>query len=572
MERSEIQDVGRGVPGFHPGYDLERVEKCVRNADMTMRNQCKSDSQVFLLVVLVTVPLWLSGCMMVGPNYMRPPAPTADVWIDPGDPAVKREPVEVSAWWTVFNDPVLNTLVETAYRQNPSLQAAGVRVLEAQARRGIAIGLLFPQQQDAFGAATSNEISKNRANRDTPGLIADFDDWQIGFDATWELDLWGRFRRGIEAADAELLASVATYDDVLVSLVAEVARNYTLLRTLQERLEVAKANVAIQQRSFEIADAKFQGGTVTELDSTQAASLLHDTQAQIPGVEADIRQTQNTLCILLGLPPQDLQRLLGGPPVIPTVPAEVAVGIPADLLRRRPDIRQTERQLAAQSAQIGIAKADLFPSFALLGTISVAAEDFDDLFKSSSLENFGGPSFRWAILNYGRIQNNIRVQDARFQALIGDYENTVLQAQGEVENALAAYLGALRQVQFLTDSVQSANRAVELAEFQYREGATDYTRVLNTQEFLVTAQDRLVATRGLVVLNLVALYKALGGGWELRIGQDFAPQETQQQMIERTWWDGMITTDGQTKDLDAAASGTEAERGWWRWRWWWPKW
>jgi NodT family efflux transporter outer membrane factor (OMF) lipoprotein len=489
-----------------------------------------------------------------------------------GTQLVKREPPVTSAWWTVFNDPVLTTLVETAYRQNPSLRAAGVRVLEAQARRGIAIGLLFPQQQDAFGAATSNEISKNRANRDSPGLIGDFDDWQVGFDATWELDLWGRFRRGIEAADAELLASVANYDDVLVSLVAEVARNYTLMRTLQERLAVAKANVEIQQRSFDIADAKFQGGTVTELDSTQAASLLHDTQAQIPGVEADIRQTQNTLCILLGLPPQDLQHLLGGPQVIPTVPAEVAVGIPADLLRRRPDIRRSERLLAAQSAQIGIAKADLFPSFALLGTISVAAEDFDDLFKSSSLENFGGPTFRWAILNYGRIQNNIRVQDARFQAFIGDYENTVLQAQGEVENALAAYLGAQRQVQFLTESVQSANRAVELAEFQYREGATDYTRVLNTQEFLVTAQDRLVATRGLVVLNLVAVYKALGGGWELRVGQDFVPQETQQQMIERTWWDGMITTDGQAQDLDAAASGTEAERGWWRWRWWWPKW
>jgi len=541
MKRSEIQ----GVPGCHPGYGL---------------------------VVLVAALLWLSGCMMVGPNYLRPPVPTEDQWMETGDPLVKREPTVVNAWWTVFNDPVLTTLVETAYHQNPSLRAAGVRVLEAQARRGIAIGLLFPQQQEAFGAGTSNQISENRANRNSSLLKSEFDDWQVGFDATWELDLWGRFRRGIEAADAELLASVANYDDVLVSLIAEVARNYTLLRTLQERLAVANANVAIQQRSFDIADAKFQGGTVTELDSTQAASLLHDTQAQIPGVEADIRQTQNTLCVLLGFPPQDLQRLLGGPPVIPTVPADVAVGIPADLLRRRPDIRRSERLLAAQSAQIGIAKSDLFPRFALLGTISVAAEDFDDLFKSSSLENFGGPTFRWAILNYGRIQNNIRVQDARFQAFIGDYENTVLQAQREVENALAAYLGAQRQVQFLTDSVHSANRAVELAEFQYREGATDYTRVLNTQEFLVTAQDRLVATRGLVVLNLVAVYKALGGGWELRVGQDFVPQETQQQMSERTSWDGMLTTDGQTKDLDAAASGTEAERGWWRWRWWWPKW
>ena len=539
---------------------------------MTMRNRCKCESQIFLLVVLVTVPLWLSGCMMVGPNYIRPPAPTADVWIETGDPAIRRETTDVSAWWTVFNDPVLNTLVETAYRQNPSLRAAGVRVIEAQAQRGIAIGQLFPQQQETFGQATSNEISENRANRGTPGLISDFDDWQVGFDATWELDMWGRFRRSIEATDAELLASVASYDDVLVSLIAEVARNYTLLRTLEGQLAVARENVAIQQRSFDIADAKFKGGTVTELDSAQAASLLHSTEAQIPALESSIRQTQNTLCILLGIPPQDLQPMLGGARSIPIPPAEVAVGIPADLLRRRPDIRRAERLLASQSAQIGVAKADLFPRFALFGTISVAAQDFDDLFKSDSLENFGGPSFRWAILNYGRIQNNVRVQDARFQALIGDYENTVLQAQGEVENAIAAYLGAQRQVNFLSSSVASAARAVELAEFQYREGAVDFTRVLNSQQFLVTEQDRLVFTQGSVALNLVAMYKALGGGWELRIGKDLVPQESKQQMTERTWWDGMLTTEGQTQDLDAAASGTEAERGWWRWRWWWPEW
>jgi outer membrane protein TolC len=257
---------------------------------------------------------------------------------------------------------------------------------------------------------------------------------------------------------------------------------------------------------------------------------------------------------------------------MPNPPAEVAVGIPADLLRRRPDIRRAERQLASQSAEIGIAKADLFPSFALLGTISVASRDFEDLFKDRSLENFGGPSFRWAILNYGRIENNVRVQDARFQALIGDYESTVLQAQGEVENSIAAYLGAQRQVTSLTGSVRSAARAVELAEFQYREGAVDYTRVLNTQQFLVTEQDRLVATRGSVSLNLVAMYKALGGGWELRVGNDFAPVETKKQMVERTSWGRMLTTEGQTQDLDAAASGTESDHSWWRWRWWWPKW
>ena len=539
---------------------------------MVVKNQVNTDSHFYLLVLVTAAMLAVSGCMMVGPNYVRPPAPTAGMWIETGDPAVKRDTADVGVWWKVFNDPVLNTLVETAYRQNPSLRAAGVRVLEAQARRGIAIGQLFPQTQEAFGDATTNELSKNRANRSAPFIKREYDDWQVGFDATWELDVWGRFRRNIEAVDAELLASVASYDDVLVSLVAEVARNYTLLRTIEARLAVARENVAIQTRSFDIADAKFKGGTVTELDSAQAASLLHDTEAQIPGLESDIRQTQNTLCILLGIPPQDLQQILGGTKPIPIPPTEVAVGIPADLLRRRPDIRRAERQLAAQSAQIGIAKADLFPHFALLGTISIASRDFEDLFKSSSLENFGGPSFRWAILNYGRIENNVRVQDASFQALISDYETTVLRAQGEVENAIAAYLGAQRQVNFLTGSVSSAARAVELAQFQYREGASDYTRVLNTQQFLVTEQDRLVSTQGSVALNLVAVYKALGGGWELRIGKDLVPQETKRQMVERTAWGGVLTTDEQAQDLNAAASGTESDRSWWRWRWWWPKW
>lgn len=209
------------------------------------------------------------------------------------------------------------------------------------------------------------------------------------------------------------------------------------------------------------------------------------------------------LSVLLGLPPQSLQERFRETKKIPAPPTAVAVGIPADLLRRRPDIRRAERQLAAQSAEIGIAQADLFPQFSLFGTLSVTAEEFPDLFTSAGLNHFLGPGFRWAILHYGRIQNNVRVQDARFQALMGEYKTTVLQAQQEVADALAGYLGTQRQVTFLTSSVESATRAVELADFQYREGATDYTRVLTTQQFLVNARDRLVATRGAVALNLV---------------------------------------------------------------------
>jgi NodT family efflux transporter outer membrane factor (OMF) lipoprotein len=456
----------------------------------------------------------------------------------------------------------LETLVATAYRQNPSLQAAGARVLEALARRGIAVGTLFPQVQQGFGAYQRADLSENRA---IPAAVdGGFSDWQLGFDAAWELDVWGRLRRGIESADATVLASVASYDDVLVSLIAEVASNYVQLRTFEEGLAVTRANVAIQERSFEIADAKFRDGAVSQLDSLQAASLLEDTRSQIPGFEASVRQATNNLCILLGIPPRDLQDILGGEGPIPGAPPAVAVGVPADLLRRRPDVRRAERELAAQSAQIGIAKADLLPIFSLTGTIELAAEDFTDLFKGDSFEGFGGPSFRWAILNYGRISNNVRVQDARYQALIGEYEAAVLRAQAEAENAIAAFLGTTREVQHLAASVDAAARAVDVAVYQYREGATDYTRVLDTQQFLVTEEDRWVATRGRVALSLTALYKALGGGWQRRVDQNFVSDETVEQMRERTWWSNVLETKKEHAEI-ANADATDGEAGpWWR--------
>jgi NodT family efflux transporter outer membrane factor (OMF) lipoprotein len=526
----------------------------------------------WLGLLTLVIALAPSACTMIGPDYVRPEAPTGAAWIETENTAIRQEPADYSAWWSVFGDPVLDQLVEMAYRQNPSLRSAGVRVLEAQARRGVAIGGLFPQHQEAFGAYTRTSLSTERANQSSGAIDDSFSDWQIGFDAAWELDFWGRFRRGIESADAELLASVAAYDDALVSLVSEVAANYILLRTFEERLQVARDNVEIQQRSFDIADARFRGGAVSQLDSEQAASLLESTRSRIPALETQIRQVENTLCVLLGIPPQDLEELLGGARPIPSAPSEVAVGIPADLLRRRPDVRQAERVLAAQSARIGVAKADLLPRFILVGDISFAAEDLSDLFTGDSFESFGGPTFRWAILNYGRIINNVRVQDAEFQALIGDYENTVLRAQADVEDAIAGFLGSRQQVEYLGRSVDSAARAVELADLQYREGAVDYTRVLNTQQSLLIAQELLVDNRGDVALQLTALYKALGGGWEQREGRDFVPEETRRQMRERTYWGGLLDAEEQQADVDAAASGTETERGWWRWRRWWPKW
>jgi NodT family efflux transporter outer membrane factor (OMF) lipoprotein len=490
---------------------------------------------------------------MVGPNYVKPTAPVEPEWIEEKDPKIKSEPADFSTWWTVFNDPVLNGLVETAYQQNLPLRIAGIRILGARAQLGIAVGSRYPQQQQGRGAWTYTGLSENTANTIPTGDF-DYGDINIGFDAAWELDVWGKFRRGVESSVGTLEASIASYDDILVSLTAEVARTYVLMRTFEARLEVARENVRIQKRSLDIARARFEGGDVSELDVQQARALLTDTQALIPQLKASLRQAKNALAILLGILPSEVDTMLGGSKPIPTVPAEVAVGIPAELLRRRPDIRLAERQVAAQSALIGVAKADLYPHFVLFGSIGLRASDaavtaagfpggsnFGDFFDSDSIEYFVGPGFSWDILNYGRIKNRVRVQDARFQELAVNYQNTVLKAAQEMEDAMVAFLQSQEEENFLSESVKASKRSVDLSQLQYREGLVDYQRVLDTERFLTQAQDRLTSTTGSVALNLVAMYKALGGGWEIRAGKDFVPEETKEEMQNRTNWGRLLS-------------------------------
>ena len=490
------------------------------------------------LVGVATLFLFLAGCIKLGPDFVKPNAPLDEKWIDADNPQVKTEPAEKIDWWSVFSDPVLNSLVETGYRQNLDLQIAGIRILESRARLGIAVGSQYPQQQDLFGGYSREQLSDNTA---ITRIEEGFDLWSTGFDAAWEVDIWGRFRRGVESASADLGTSIANYDDILVSLVSEIASTYVQIRTFERRLEVARDNVVLQQGSLEIADARFQGGAVTELDVSQATALLRDTQSTIPPLQASLDQARNALSILLGRPPGEVRKVLSNRKPIPTAPADVAVGIPAELLRRRPDIRSAELQAAAQSAQIGVARADLFPAFALVGTIAFEAEDAAKLFYGSSLAASIGPSFRWPILNYGRLKDNVRVQDARFQELIVTYQDTVLRAQRDVEDALAAFLRSQEQVRFLSESVAASRRSVDLALIQYREGQSDYQRVLDTQKTLVERQDSLITSKGDVPRNLIAVYKALGGGWEIRKGKHFISSETKKEMEERTNWGKLLS-------------------------------
>ena len=503
------------------------------------------------LPMMLAISLTIIGCA-VGPDYKSPQAPEPTEWIEKEDPKIKSEPADFSQWWTAFRDPVLNNLIEMAYQQNLTLRIAGIRILEARAQLGIATGTLYPQLQAGRGGYTRNSLSENSANT-TPNLDLNYGDVDVGFDAAWELDFWGKFRRAVESGFGSLDASVASYDDILVTLSADVARTYVLIRTTEERLAIARENVKIQTRSLQIAEARFRGGAVTELDVQQAKSLLRDTQALIPRLQSSLRQFKNALSTLLGMLPGQVDDILSGPKSIPTAPAEVSVGIPADLLRRRPDIRLAERQLASQSALIGVAKADLYPHFSLFGSIGLSASDsdltaagfpdgssFSDLWDSDSIEFFGGAGFSWDIFNYGRIKNRVRVQDARFQQLVVNYQDTVIRAAQEMEDTMVAFLRTQEEVKFLFDSVKAATRSVDLSLIQYREGLVDYQRVLDTQRFKTFEQDLLTEREGDVALNLISMYKALGGGWQIRVGKDFVPEATKAEMQKRTDWGKLL--------------------------------
>jgi NodT family efflux transporter outer membrane factor (OMF) lipoprotein len=500
-------------------------------------------AKTYIRIALGASVVMSSACTTLGPDFKTPPADLETTW---SEQTHALSTGQLSGdWWSVFKDPVLDRLVQLAYQQNLSLQIAGLRIFEARAQLGIAIGQQYPQGQQLNGSLTRVGLSKN-----SPNFVGAFTDDTytqagVGLDAAWELDFWGRFRRGVESASANLGASVADYDNALVSLTAEVARTYVVLRALEERLAIAQDNTVTQERSYTIADVRFKNGAVSELDPSQALSLLKSTQSTIPQLESRIRQSKHALSTLLGMPPGELQDILQSAGTIPQPPEAVDVGVPADLLRRRPDIRRAELQAAAQSALIGVAKTDLYPRFALVGSIGVLSSntnqsDLSDLFDADSIAYNFGPSVSWNIFNYGRLKNQVRVQDARLEELVVNYQNTVLQAAREVEDGLSSYVGSRKQSQYLAESVKAAQRSVDLALVQYREGAVDYQRVLDTQQTLLRSQDAYTTVRGEAIAALISVYKALGGGWEIRAGKAFVPEQRQQQMRERTDWGHLL--------------------------------
>ncbi len=492
---------------------------------MKIRSLMSRNAIVVLIAALLT-PLSLAGCAAVGPNYVRPKVQVPADWNSEavGHSDSKRADIKTLArWWSTLNDSELTSLIERAVKNNTDLRKARARVREARARRGISRATLFPSV-DASGSVqhthsnTQTGVAAGPNSLSTAGNAqagaAESDLYSAGFDASWELDLFGGKRRAVEASQADLEASEEDLNDVLVSLIGEVASNYVDLRSFQTRLSIAEENRDAQQETYQIVRWRYEAGLTTDLDVEQAKYSLEQTNAQIPTLQTGIEKAKNRLAVLLGLNPGSLEKELAERESIPVASQEIAYGIPADMLRNRPDVRRAERQLAAETARIGVQTAELYPKLTLSGSIGLEALSLSNLFNASSKVYSYGPSFKWNIFNAGSVRQSIEAQNAVQEQALITYEASILSALEEVNNALIAYAKEQSRRQSLFEASQAAKRAAELAQDQYSSGLIDFQSVLDAQRSLLNFQEQLAESEAAVTSDLISLYKALGGGWK----------------------------------------------------------
>jgi len=447
----------------------------------------------------------LTGCA-VGPDFKPPQPEVPAAWTVPIASAAGLNDATLARWWTAFNDPTLTSLVERAATSNLDLKLAESRIRQARASRGVAVSSFGPTV-DASGSFRRGQAGSNSPTSNQ---------YQTGFDAGWEIDLFGGTRRSVEAADADLEGAVERQRDVLVTLTAEVARNYIELRSFQQQLAIAQRNLAVQQRSLELARRRFQGGLVSRLDVADANAQVAMTTAQVPLLESSARQAIYGLSVLLGQEPAALIEELSLTATIPAAPPEVPAGIPSDLLRRRPDIRAAETDIHAATARIGVATADLYPKITLSGSLGWQSSDTPNLFTPASRVWSLGSSISWPVFQSGRIRSGIEAQKALEEQAFITYRRTILSALQEVENALIASAKEQERRTALVTALAENQKAVDLATRLYSEGQTDFLNVLDAQRSLFSSEDALVQSTRTVSTNLVALYKALGGGWGVK--------------------------------------------------------
>jgi len=462
------------------------------------------------IYLLILIALSITGCVTVGPDYVKPDTQASANWHTPlkrGLVSGETDDKALSTWWTTLNDPVLDGLVNRAVKNNLDLKKARASVREARARRGVAAAGLFPVL-DATGSGVRSRTG------DSTGSISTNTLYRSGIDATWEFDIFGGARRSVEAAKADLDASQEEMRDVLVSLLGEVVLNYIDMRTYQARLSVAEASLDVQKETLQIVIWRNRAGLVDELDVEQARYDVESTRSGIPALRIGLEEAMNRIAVLLGEQPGAIHKDLEKPGPVPDIPAKVTVAIPADTIRNRPDIRKAERELAAQTARIGEATADLYPKFTLSGTLAFEALSSQKLFSANNETRSGSAAITWPIFHGGSIRNNIEIQSALQEKAAINYDSTILNAFEEVENALVAYGEEQNKRDILREADTSARKALELARYKYESGMIDFTNVLEAQRSLLSFQTQLAESNGAVVSNLVKLYKALGGGWE----------------------------------------------------------
>lgn len=461
-----------------------------------------------IALILITVILF-SACAAVGPNYVRPDKPVAEKWnasLDNGLRASSVQPQVLASWWTTLADPDLSRLMEKAAAGNLDLKVADARLREARARRGVARAGFYPSVDASASATFTRSDAQDAPARNTRLYSA-------GFDAGWEFDIFGGVRREVEAADADIDAQSEALNATMVSLLAETALNYVDVRTYQARLASVEANINAQAEIYDLTRQRFQAGLDDELSVQQAAANLESSRAQVPGLEAGLAEAKNRIAVLLGKQPGAVDKELEASKPIPLAPADIAVGVPADVLRQRPDVRRAERQLAAQTARIGVAKADLYPRFRLSGSIGLDALSLTNPVSAATSVLSGGPRIAWRIFDAGAVRRNIEAQTAVQEQYLVAYESAVNSALEEVENSLTAYAKELQRRKSLTAAAESAKQADELARMKYQAGLVDFRYVLDSQRTLISLQDQLAQSAGNVTANLVRLYKSLGGGW-----------------------------------------------------------
>lgn len=462
-------------------------------------------------ILLIILTMALPACT-VGPDYHPPQVETPERWSGEAQGVVAADAIAVARWWTLFCDAQLDGLIDRAVVANKDLGIAAARIREARARRGIIAADGLPAV-DVSGAYARSRRSENSSSGTES--VGPQDLFQAGFDAGWEIDIFGGVRRAVEAADAGIAAEEENRRDVLVTLLAEVARNYLELRGSQRRIMTARENIEAQRQTLEMTQGRFAAGLSSRLDVAQAEAQLAATEALIPGLETSARQAVHRLGVLAGVPPTSLLDELTGDGVVLCQPAEVPIDLPSELLRRRPDIRRAERELAAATAMVGVAEAELFPKFSLTGLLGLQSTSLSDLVTSGSRYWSIGPALNWPIFDAGRIRAGIAVENARQQQALLAYEQTVLAALEEVENALVAYDREQMTRRALEQAVDANQRAVAMADELYRAGLVDFLNVLQGQRALLLSQDQLVLSEQRVFVNLVVLFKALGGGWQL---------------------------------------------------------